>query len=195
MDGRAEILVPGATASFDIFGDGKHSLIYGATDNMGNTATPPPLNVQIDATSPTITQVVLTPQANANGWYNGNVSVHFEAIDHFSGVASITPDTLISSEGAGQTITVTAIDVAGNTATYTQTGINIDKTAPLIQTTGITNGATYNLGLVPQAAFSATDALSGVAKAAPVWQGAIRRGLDSSPTRPQQRIRRVILRP
>ncbi len=43
------------------------------------------------------------------------------------------------------------------------TGINVDLTPPVVQVTGVINGGVYNLGAVPQAGCSTSDALSGVA--------------------------------
>lgn len=176
IDGGAETVVPSATATFDLISDGPHNVVYGAADNAGNTATAPALSIPIDTTPPTFTQIVL-PQPNANGWYNGNVIMHFAATDALSGLASITPDTVVSSEGAGQTVTGTAVDVAGNSSSYTVTGINVDKTAPAITIIGVANGATYNLGLVPQASYTAADALSGVAASSGSLTGGDAQGL------------------
>jgi hypothetical protein len=41
--------------------------------------------------------------------------------------------------------------------------VQIDKTAPVVTVTGVSNGASYTLGSVPTAGCSTTDALSGVA--------------------------------
>jgi hypothetical protein len=43
------------------------------------------------------------------------------------------------------------------------TGINIDRTAPAVTVTGVSEGASYPQGSVPAAGCSTTDALSGVA--------------------------------
>jgi hypothetical protein len=47
-------------------------------------------------------------------------------------------------------------------------GINIDRTAPAVSVTGVTQAATYTLGSVPSAGCNTTDALSGVATNATV---------------------------
>lgn len=110
---------------------------------------------------PIITGAALT-QPNSYGWYNGNVTVHFTATDPYS-LLTVTPDTILMTEGAGQSVTGTAVDKFGISASSTVSGINIDKTAPVVAITGVVNGATYNLGLVPQASYTANDALSGIA--------------------------------
>jgi hypothetical protein len=111
--------------------EGANQLVSGvATDNAGNTATAS-ANINLDTTPPTITGAATT-SPNSNGWYNHDVIVHFTATDSLSGLASVTPDTTISTEGSGQSVTGTATDNAGNTASFTVTGINIDKTPPVL---------------------------------------------------------------
>ncbi|MFA5871095.1 MAG: alpha/beta fold hydrolase [Parcubacteria group bacterium] len=87
-----------------------------------------------DTTPPTIIGYATT-QPNASGWYNTDVVVRFEAADSESGIESVTPDVVISTEGANQSVTGTAIDKAGNSATYAVSGINIDKAPPAISIT------------------------------------------------------------
>lgn len=162
LDG-VETMVADESATIAVNGDGEHQISYWAVDNDENSSVKTaPVQIQIDSIAPVMSGAVLT-QANANGWYNTNVAVHFSATDTLSGVASVTPDMTVSSEGAGQSVTGTAFDVAGNRADYNIDGINLDRTAPLIAVTGVENGTTYNLGLVPQAAYTASDLLSGIA--------------------------------
>ena len=169
IDGDPETVIPGADATFDLISDGTHTVAYGATDNSDNPATGS-IALPIDTTPPNFTQIVL-PQPNANGWYNKDVTVHFIATDALSGLAGVIPDTVVSIEGAGQTATGTAVDVAGNSSSYTMTGINVDKTAPTIMVTF--SGAplvitpppqypTYQLGLA-EPTFTSNDVLSGIA--------------------------------
>jgi hypothetical protein len=160
LDG-VETVAAGASASVSVNGDGAHTISYWAVDNVENSETPVVTTIQIDSIAPSLTGAPLT-QPNANGWYNSDVTVHFSATDSMSGIDSITPDTTVSTEGAGQSVTGTAFDLAGNSTDYSVTGINLDRTAPLIKITGVTDGAAYNLGLVPQAAFTASDLLSGI---------------------------------
>jgi hypothetical protein len=159
IDGIDQPVVNGDNAAFTIAADGTHSITYLAVDNAGNAATAS-ITLNIDQTAPTLTGAPLT-QPNANGWYNGDVTVHFTALDALSGIASVTPDTLITAEGSGLPVAGTAVDTAGNSSSYAVAGINIDRTAPVITITGVADGATYNLGLA-QPAYTATDALSGV---------------------------------
>src|SRR5207248_2943487 len=97
-------------------------------------------------TPPTITGAA-SPAANAAGWNNTDVTVSFVCSDTLSGVASCAGPTTLSSDGAAQSVTGTASDNAGNTASATVTGINIDKTPPTITATATTaDGASYPSG-------------------------------------------------
>ena len=92
--------------------------------------------MNLDQTAPTISGAPTTP-ANAEDWYNGPVTVHFDASDATpgSGLAGVTADTTLSGEGANQSVPGTASDVAGNSASTTVGGINIDLTAPITTAT------------------------------------------------------------
>ncbi|MDE1766331.1 MAG: type VI secretion system tube protein Hcp [Thaumarchaeota archaeon] len=136
------------------------------TDNFGNVGTGSVL-INYDATPPTITGGPTVP-ANSYGWYNTTVIVHFTASDSMSGVASVTPDTTVSTEGTNQQVAGTATDYAGNSASYTVSGINIDKTPPV--TTGTLSrlpdhNGWYNHPVAIQ--WSGTDNLSGIASCDP----------------------------
>jgi hypothetical protein len=126
----------------------------GGTDSKSVTITR-------DATAPTISGSA-SPAANGAGWNKTDVTVSFSCGDGTSGVASCGPNTTLTDDGADQSVMGTAVDGAGNTSTATVSGIDIDKTAPVVSVTGVANGATYTLGSVPLAGCSTSDALSGV---------------------------------
>jgi CheY-specific phosphatase CheX len=121
--------------------------------------------VRIDRVPPTIS-ASRTPSANPAGWNKGAVTVEFTCADALSGIASCAASKLLNTEGAAQSASGEATDLAGNTASASAAGINIDLTPPVVGITGVTNGAVYDLGAVPQAGCSTTDALSGVAVSA-----------------------------
>jgi hypothetical protein len=128
-----------------------------ATDAAGNTASVTVTGINIDETAPTNAGAP-DRVANAAGWYNADVTVSFTAGTDLSGVASLTsPVTL--GEGADQSVIGTVVDVAGNTASFTVGGINIDKTAPTIR---VTPAGTMDVP-VSTSSWNAADALSGVA--------------------------------
>jgi hypothetical protein len=125
--------VPGNTTAVIISTEGTTTLSYFGTDNAGNIESARTLTVMLDKTPPSITGM-RTPAANANGWNNSPVTVSFQCSDSLSGLAAGSPPTptVLSGEGAGQSVTGTCTDVAGNSATSTVSGINIDKTPPVI---------------------------------------------------------------
>jgi len=162
VDNNSPVTIAGTTAIFTLSTEGTHTVSYYATDNQQNQEAPKTATIKIDLTAPTIT-ATKTPTANANGWNNDDITVTFTVSDAVSGLALIPADQVISSEGAGQYVIGTAVDLAGNTATLTVGDINIDKTAPAITATPSTlpnQNGWYNADVVVQ--FIASDALSGV---------------------------------
>jgi len=129
----------------------------------GGSAGPVNVAIKRDGTAPSITGS-RNPVANVNGWNNSTVVVTFTCDDATSGVATCGPDATLSGEGAGQSATGTATDNAGNSASDTVSGINIDLTSPSVALVGgPADGGSYYYGFVPAApTCSASDALSGL---------------------------------
>lgn len=100
-----------------------------ATDKAGNTTSVTEKDINVDKTMPTITGS-RTPVANAHGWNNSDVTIHFDCSDGLSGIESCSPDSILSAEGAGQSAVGEVTDLAGNPASTTVADINIDKTSP-----------------------------------------------------------------
>jgi large repetitive protein len=155
--------------------EGTHRVAYWSVDNAGNTETAGTVTVLLDRTAPTITGRATT-SPNVNGWYNAAVSVQFDCKDAVSGIASCQPNATVSAEGAGQSVTGTAVDNAGNRGTTTVSGINVDTVPPVVTIGGIKDGGVYTIGAVPTAVTSATDVTSGLAAAA---RGALSGGLPN----------------
>jgi len=159
-------VVNGASASFTIRTEGVTTITFFGTDNAGNVESAKILTIQLDKTPPTVTSV-RTPPANANGWNNTNVTVSFQCADNLSGLAAGSPPapTILSTEGANQSVTGTCTDVAGNSVSSTVSGINIDKTPPTVACSASPNILwPPNNKLVPvSVSVNATDALSGSA--------------------------------
>jgi hypothetical protein len=153
--------------SVAIRGDGVHTLEYWSEDFAGNVETHKTIEVKIDGTSPTIGHTQ-SPLANANGWNNTDVRVSFVCDDARSGIASCTPDKVVSDEGKDQLVTGTATDNAGNTATDPAT-VSIDKTAPKVAASA-DRAANGNLAANGNGwyaddvtvSFACSDALSGI---------------------------------
>lgn len=133
-----------------------------AADNAGNTANFTVGGINIDKTPPVITGAALAPP-NANGWYRSDVIINFSATDTLSGIDTLTPDTAISAEGTSLSAAGTATDKAGNSASFTVTGINIDRTPPVtgISLSGTAGSNNWYISTV-NATLRAEDAVSGV---------------------------------
>src|SRR5437773_2185255 len=82
--------------------------------------------------TPTISFDHQSPAPNASGWNNTAISDYWNCADSLSGPASASVSETLGSEGADQSLTGTCTDLAGNTATETQSHIKIDLTNPVI---------------------------------------------------------------
>jgi hypothetical protein len=121
--------------------------------------------VKRDATPPVLTWRAGTPAANAAGWNRANVSFPYNTpTDARSGVASVSAASpvVVSSEGTGVTASVTVTDRAGNSAVFTTTPRNIDKTAPTVTIVTPASNAVVGLYATAFANYSCVDAVSGV---------------------------------
>ncbi|HLU26183.1 MAG TPA: PxKF domain-containing protein, partial [Longimicrobiales bacterium] len=130
--------------------------------SAGGTASET-VTIKRDATPPAIALAGRSPAANAAGWNNGDVTLTWTCTDEGSGPLSGTVSETVTGEGANLSVTGTCEDRAGNTASDTQGGINIDRTPPTLDpvvmpTPVLLNGAA-------SASPNAADALSGVESA------------------------------
>ncbi len=115
--------------------------------------------IGIDNDPPTIVATA-DPGPNAHGWNNAAVTVRFECVDATSGIASCPDPIVVSAEGAGQIVTGTAVDNAGNSASASVI-LNIDRTPPDLAVS-VPDDAACD----PQVTLSGTaaDSLSGIAE-------------------------------
>ena len=93
-----------------------------ATDNAGNTASTTTAPLNVDLTAPTITASA-DRAPGTNGTYTAAVTIHFTCADALSGIATTNgcpADRVVNSNGT-TTVTGTATDAAGNTATTSLT--------------------------------------------------------------------------
>ena len=109
-----------------------------------------------------------SPVANAAGWNNSDVTVDWHWTDEAGGsgiAASCTTSSVSSSEGNPVTLTAACADIAGNEgrASY---DVKVDKTAPSVTVTGVTDGGQYVFGGEPIPGCNSTDNLSGIETAA-----------------------------
>lgn len=145
--------------------DGANQSVTGtAIDNAGNSAIDSAI-VNIDQVPPEIS-VSQTPTANSSGWHNASVTVTFDCTDATSGINDCPlPETV--GEGINQNVTGVATDLAGNAASATVPGINVDLTPPEIRATATTeDGTEYVPGTwvnqLVTVTFECSDALSGI---------------------------------
>lgn len=131
-----------------------------AKDTAGNTGTDS-VTVKLDKTKPTVNGAVTSGTLGKNGWYVSPVKVHFTCSDALSGLASCQDDVTLSNNGAAQTASGSAKDVADNVGTASVSGINIDNENPTITDVNVAGGF-YKLGAAPAATCTATDSFSGL---------------------------------
>jgi RHS repeat-associated protein len=110
--------------------------------------------------APLAISATAAPAANAAGWNNTNVTVSYQCT---GGVAPVNcpPSQTVTAEGANQTISATATDAIGESATASVT-LKIDKTAPTLAITSPANNANVTNSSLPVSG-TVSDALSGVA--------------------------------
>jgi hypothetical protein len=176
---------PQQGSSLRVTGDGDHVITYWSTDRAGNAEAPRTAHVKIDGSAPTIRHD-LDPAPNPAGWHRGPVTVTFTCADGVSGIRSCTAPVRVSDEGAGQQVTGSAVDQAGNSTPDTAT-VNLDRTDPVV--TGAPDRQPNVLGWYRApvtVAFTCSDALSGIAAGTgcpdPVTVGQGRAGSASGST-------------
>jgi large repetitive protein len=147
---------------FDFGERGVHTLRYWSVDRAGNVEAKAAKPIKIDNVAPAIDSK-RDPAANAFGWNNIPVTIHFVCADGESGIAGCDKDIVFQNEGANQSATGNAIDNAGNTASTLVDDVNIDSTKPTLvgHATTDPNAAAWYNGDV-NIAWSATDGLSGI---------------------------------
>ncbi|GAA2143288.1 hypothetical protein GCM10009844_15600 [Nocardioides koreensis] len=158
--GIASCLVNGSTTNSVIVT--KSGDVTGtATDKAGNTASTK-VTVQAGDTSAPVLSGAPTTAPNGNGWYAGDVKIHWTASDPESGIPTAPADTTITGEGSGLTSSVTVTNGAGLSTTATSSpAVSIDRTAPTTGITGPSNAWTNGDVTVT---LSPKDGGSGVAK-------------------------------
>ncbi|MDQ4053771.1 MAG: hypothetical protein M3237_13860, partial [Actinomycetota bacterium] len=148
--------VASCTAPATRSAEGEHTVTGTAGDGAGNTATDQ-ATVRIDKTRPTITATAVGTK-NAAGWYRDDVTVVYTAEDDRSGI-SATPASDVLGEGRGQSASASVTDAAGNSASAGVSGIDVDKTDPVL--TAAAPGGWHRSDVT--VTWTCTDGLSGVA--------------------------------
>jgi hypothetical protein len=119
------------------------------------------LSAVVDTTPPVITPDVQGTQG-ANGWYTSDVTLSWAVSDAQSPFTSSDCDPVTITSDQTDTDYTCSADSDGG-ASSASVSIARDATQPVTTVTGVAEGATYNLGSVPQAGCASTDNLSGVA--------------------------------
>jgi hypothetical protein len=127
-----------------------------ATDAAGNAASAGVRGINIDTTAPVLSA------SFSSGWHTSDVLVTWSCTDALSGVATGPANDTVTGEGANLSSTASCTDKAGNTATKTVSGIQIDRTPPTTASVPpLPAGGWYDGTL--RVTLNADDNLSGVA--------------------------------
>lgn len=139
------------SAPLTISTEGMTTVYYRSTDKAGNVENTRAETIKIDKTPPVI--IIDSP---AEGYYKTDQTVTWEVTDTNldTVMANYPSPTTFSDEGTYQ-VTVSATDLAGNTATASSPQFTIDKTPPDISISGVEDGAYYNMDVTPS--ISVTD--------------------------------------
>ena len=151
--------------------EGVHTISYWTVFEIDGSQYVEPakqLAVKLDKTDPQIAVDARTPAANEHGWNRSPVTVTYAASDALSGVDTVAGGyeaDIVTGEGAGQSTSGSVTDKAGNSASVTVTGINIDLTDPTVVSFSPADGDTVE-DARPLIEIVFADVLSGVATGA-----------------------------
>ena len=151
----------GDPPSGSVFPLGATTVSCTGIDASGNVAGEHFVVTVEDTSMPSIVGRV-SPSPNANGWNKTDVAVTFTCSDIASAIITCDGDSTLDREGDLQSVGGIAVDNAGNIATATLTGINIDKTPPIVSITSPAQGAQFLLSEPVLIAWEVKDTLSGV---------------------------------
>lgn len=149
------VKLPAGTYSLSIWNDAGVQLSSVSVTITANQTTS--LLTALDSTPPTIS-ASRAPEANEFGWTNAPVTVSFTCADSGSGVATCPDPITVTTEGEDQSVTVSATDKVGNTASLIVSGISIDLTAPVTTASAPADWAGGEVSVT----LMAEDGLSGV---------------------------------
>jgi hypothetical protein len=161
-DPESSITSTSGTTPVSVTTDTSGTTVSFSATSAGGTSTDS-VTIKRDATAPTISALRNT-DANEYGWNDEQVTVSFKTSDVTSGVdISRLPSDVTLGEGKDQSVTGIVYDLAGNHASATIDNINIDLTAPTIDSTRIpaANANGWNNDDVT-VTFSGYDSLSGL---------------------------------
>jgi hypothetical protein len=173
LGARERAAVLSATGTFEVPVSLRHNqssalaVYMVAASGNGLASVPAAITVVHDDIAPLIAGT-LDPPANGAGWHRTDVGVRYICSDDLSGVVTCPGPVVIATEGAGQKVSASAVDRAGNVAPAVLT-LNIDKTAPRIEP--IIDPPSNELGwhrTSPAVRFNCVDDLSGIEECTPL---------------------------
>jgi hypothetical protein len=141
---------------FTISIPGNTTVYYYSVDNINNIEALKTKQIKIDTDKPYL-EISKSPSPNSLGWFGGSVTLHAIVTDGISGVAGVTPDKVVATEGGDQVFLMYAWDLAGNVQAVLAI-VSIDKTVP-VTTCNVQgmHGATGWYGASAKATLSVAD--------------------------------------
>ena len=153
----------GATPTHTYTAAGTFTVTLSVTDGRNATGTATS-TATITAPPPPSITATQNPPPNAAGWNNSSVTVSFTCTDSVSGIKTCSAPVTVTTPGANQSVTGTAVNNAGESTPVT-VKISIDETPPTITATPspAPDGAGWNNTNVT-VNFACADSLSGIAQ-------------------------------
>jgi hypothetical protein len=136
-----------------------------------------------DVTAPTVSATLNPAQPDgANGWYTRNVTVTVNATDNGTiasrqrstdgGQTWVNANTALTVSAEGSTtVLFRATDNGGNVSEVGSVTVKIDKTTPVVEVDGVTDGGSVG-NASDDPTWAATDAVSGVGSVSATLDGA-----------------------
>ncbi len=140
---------------------GVYTITYTATDPSGNTASVSRTVHVVDTTPPSLTLLGASPMTNE--CHSAFVDPGATASDLCAGSLTVTTNGSVNPDATGvYTITYTATDPSGNTASVSRTVYVVDTTPPVIVCpANMTLSTTNSAGVIVNFSVTATDLCSG----------------------------------
>ncbi len=158
VDDESEVTTTEGCGPTTITADGTFLITCKAASTGGESSNS--VTIKRDATAPTINGAVDPQTPSASGWYLTAPTVSFECDDAPSGMATCSEPTTLGSLATAQSVTGTATDVAGNSASTTVSGLLVDLVDPTVVCAAT---PTFTVGQTGSVSASVTDAHSGPA--------------------------------
>lgn len=162
VDNESPITVQTGCAPSNVITDTSGQTFTCAATSAGGSASRS-VTIKRDATPPSVVGAQ-SGTVGDNGWYVSDIAVSFTVSDGTSGIASTSgcAATSVAADTPGATLSCTATDNAGNSASDNES-VKRDATSPSVSLVG--NAGSYTVDQVVAITCSASDATSGLAGA------------------------------